>query len=639
MHIVSLDSLQEGGEKALNLAKLLQKGLPVPQGFVIRGEAFQGSSLPEEVWFDVKKEYEELSIDKDMKEIGEETLNLIRAGREQSLVAVRGNGAAKLNIHGLPQLKQAIQEVRAAGSGDVIVQKMVNSEKSGCLFPHPTGKGTLVESCWGLCLPEGVTPDIYLATEEGIQSRAGKKEFQMKRDSYSDSTIREQVPSAMQGKESLSNEEVKKLLEMQVQADLPVLDFAFQRGKLWIVQASSFQRKEFQQPDIKGELLVQGEVIVPGTTQGKLRKPQSIEDLETVGEGDIIAVDSLRDEFLKRGCSGFIVSKGSLCRLGKRLKVPGLRADISRLEEGKDVLLDGVGGGVYSVQSPNPIPESKGKIGIKISLSSPGQEIPEGAGALIRAETILTDGEGHPSSLARESPEGVVSMLEDTLESLGRKLFPKPLWYRAFEGRSDEMQGFGAEQEKNPLLGWHGTRRAIEDPLFACELEALRRLYHKGLNNILLILPFISGVEEFRKARERISFPLKLGVMIETPAAALGIEDLCREGVFAAQADLDTLTQLCLGMDAENPRFSTHFSSLNPAVELLLKRVIEACKKYRVETCVHGEACNSPEVLRTLEGIGVLSIGTDNDNLESLKRILQGTSEPQHNSFKHPIIE
>ncbi len=137
------------------------------------------------------------------------------------------------------------------------------------------------------------------------------------------------------------------------------------------------------------------------------------------------------------------------------------------------------------------------------------------------------------------------------------------------------------------------------------------------MNNVVFFLPFVRSVEEVRRAKALIDFPIKLGVVIATPAAALEIESILKEGVIAVHLDLDGLTYLAMGEDADNQLFSSHFARLEPGVRQLVEHVLEEGRKYRVQVAVQGEACHHAE---TRSFLGDVVIVTDAEYVNSLQR-------------------
>jgi len=250
----------------------------------------------------------------------------------------------------------------------------------------------------------------------------------------------------------------------------------------------------------------------------------------------------------------------------------------------------------------------------------------DGAG-LVRAEHMITESGKHPVFLARTSPEELVEAVKDGLGRVAKAFYPKPVWYRCLDARTDdfrELEGGEEPQEANPMLGWHGTRRSISEPdVFRCELRAIKSLQEAGMDNVSVMLPFVSKVEEVRAARtlmKEAGLHARLGVMVETPAAALKIEELCREGIHFASIGSDTLTQLILAIDRENPRVAGIFSETDPAVLDLIRYVINVCKRYRVETSICGGAGSNPAVVEMLVGLGIDSISTEPDAVDEIRK-------------------
>lgn len=272
--------------------------------------------------------------------------------------------------------------------------------------------------------------------------------------------------------------------------------------------------------------------------------------------------------------------------------------------------------------------------GIRAIVSVPGNvgrspELSDGAG-LVRAEHMITEAGKHPFWLIRNNPEEIIASMISGLGSIAKQFYPKPVWYRSIDIRSDEfreLEGGEHEQaENNPIMGWHGIRRSLDQPeLLKIELEIIERLYKEGLSNIALGIPFISSMEEFRQVKQLVRFPLKLGVMIETPAAGLEIENLCMEGISFAAIGLNDLTQLTLGVDRDNSRISKLYSELNPAVINLLKHILRTCRKYSVETSVYGDFVSDPRIAEPLVKLGVGSISTEPENLEDVRSIISRT--------------
>jgi pyruvate,water dikinase len=280
-----------------------------------------------------------------------------------------------------------------------------------------------------------------------------------------------------------------------------------------------------------------------------------------------------------------------------------------------------------SITFPNSIGNGKDNgNGIDIAGSS------DGAG-LIRAEHMLTESGKHPVYLAKNSPGELANAILTGLGRIARAFYPKPVWYRCLDARTDEfreLQGAGEideQREANPMLGWHGARRSVGEPeVFKCELRAIQRLSEDGLGNIAIMLPFVSKADEVRKAKAIMNEmgmdakKARLGIMIETPAAALSIDELCKEGIAFASIGSSSLTQLTLGIDRENPKVSGMYDDIEPAVLDLIRYVIKVCRKHKVETSICGPAASDPRMAEKLVKLGINSISAEPDSIDEIRR-------------------
>jgi pyruvate,water dikinase len=247
--------------------------------------------------------------------------------------------------------------------------------------------------------------------------------------------------------------------------------------------------------------------------------------------------------------------------------------------------------------------------------------------SLLRSEYLLADAGKHPFSLAKTEPEQLVSILSQKLGSLARSLYPKNLFYKGMDIRTDELTylegGDEEPKEQNPNLGWHGIRRSIDsNEILKCELDAMKKLSSQGINNIYYAIPFVSGEDEVKAFLECVDFPLKVGLMVETPAAAIDIENLCKEGISFVIINYDSLAQLSLGVDRDNANVSRIYSENSRPVINLIKHAIRSCKSRNILTLVSGDMTSSPQMVEELVSVGVDCIFSDNENIEDLRKEL-----------------
>jgi pyruvate, water dikinase len=201
------------------------------------------------------------------------------------------------------------------------------------------------------------------------------------------------------------------------------------------------------------------------------------------------------------------------------------------------------------------------------------------------------------------------------------------------DARSDEFRNLkGGEdepKEDNPMLGWHGIRRSMDEPeLLKAEFEAIKRLLEEeGLTNLEIMLPFVISTEEVHKAKEiakHVGLPdeVKLGIMVETPASVMIIKELCEARIGFASFGTNDLVQLTLGVDRNNEKLAKISSAFHPAVLASLKMVIETCNKFGIETSICGESGSSPEMAKILLKYGIKSISCNIDAVDTIRAVV-----------------
>jgi pyruvate,water dikinase len=212
-------------------------------------------------------------------------------------------------------------------------------------------------------------------------------------------------------------------------------------------------------------------------------------------------------------------------------------------------------------------------------------------------------------------------------------MYPKPVIVRTLDMRTDEYRNLeGGEKEPkeaNPMMGWHGIRRDLDqEQLFRAQVRAFKILVkERGLNNLWVMLPFVISWEEVYKAKEIIKSEglipgkdIKFGIMVETPAAALTIEDIIKNaGIDFISFGTNDLTQLTLGVDRNNEMVQKLMDEGHPAVVKLISRVIKICRKYGVYTSLCGQAGSRPDYAELLVKLGIDSISVNVDAIELVR--------------------
>ncbi|HEX7049562.1 MAG TPA: phosphoenolpyruvate--protein phosphotransferase [Longimicrobiales bacterium] len=189
--------------------------------------------------------------------------------------------------------------------------------------------------------------------------------------------------------------------------------------------------------------------------------------------------------------------------------------------------------------------------------------------------------------------------------------------------------------EENPFLGWRAIRVCLDTPeLFRTQLRALLRATAHG--DVRIMLPLVNDIEEIRRTRalleeeeERlreagIAFNpgYKVGIMIETPAAALTAVELTRYADFFSIGTND-LVQYALAVDRGNARLAPRYTPFHPAVVRMLRHTAEAGRAAGIEVSVCGELAANPLGVYLLLGLGVTALSVGPSSLPEVKKVIR----------------
>jgi phosphoenolpyruvate-protein phosphotransferase len=165
--------------------------------------------------------------------------------------------------------------------------------------------------------------------------------------------------------------------------------------------------------------------------------------------------------------------------------------------------------------------------------------------------------------------------------------------------------------EANPFLGERGIRLLLNRPeLFATQVRAILRASRAG--KVAVMFPMISTMAEWRAARELVELqrqalgvpPLPVGIMIETPSAALLADRFAQEADFFSIGTND-LTQYTLAMDRTNPGLAPQVDALHPSVLRLIEQAVAGAHAHGRWVGVCGAAAGDPQAVPVLVGLGV----------------------------------
>jgi phosphotransferase system enzyme I (PtsI) len=339
--------------------------------------------------------------------------------------------------------------------------------------------------------------------------------------------------------------------------------------------------------------------------------------------------------------------------------VVGLRDATERLDGTEHVILDGTAGVLIINPSAAQLAKYRER---RAREDADAVELQ----ALATADSVTLD--GHWVTLranvdlpeeaefaARSGAEGVGLMRTEFLV-VGRATMPdeeeqyqsykhvveafggRPVVIRTFDVGGDKLPVGGFASDANPFLGWRAIRMCLDEPeIFKTQLRALLRAAMHG--DVRIMFPLIITLDEVQEAKHLLNeaaaeldargveyrHNLPLGVMVETPAAALCADTLVNDVTFFSIGTND-LVQYTLAVDRGSAALAARFTPLHPAVLKLIKRIVDVGCAHRMEVAVCGEMASQPLMAFALIGLGVRSLSVAGRSVPLVKRIVRGVS-------------
>ena len=348
--------------------------------------------------------------------------------------------------------------------------------------------------------------------------------------------------------------------------------------------------------------------------------------------------------------------------LARSLGLPaivGLRSATQELRGGERVILDGLTGLLAVNPTHSDIEayrerarqEALEEEDLK-RLASLEAQTTDGVHITLRANVDLPE----EADLAATSGAEGVGLLRTEFLVVGRANMPdeeeqyraytrvvrafggRPIVIRTFDIGGDKLPIGGFPTEPNPCLGWRAIRMCLDQPdLFRTQLRALLRAATQG--DVRIMLPLVVTLQEVRQAKEMLEQAaaeleargvphrrdVPLGVMIETPAAAIAVDTFVKDVSFLSIGTND-LVQYTLAVDRGNANLASRFTPLHPAVLRLIRRTVEVGAEAGLDVAVCGEMASQPLMAFALLGLGVRQLSVSPRSVPLVKRLVRGVS-------------
>jgi len=204
--------------------------------------------------------------------------------------------------------------------------------------------------------------------------------------------------------------------------------------------------------------------------------------------------------------------------------------------------------------------------------------------------------------------------------------------------------------EPNPFLGLRSIRYCLQNiSMFKTQLRAVLRA--SALGPIKVMFPLITNLQELRQAKlifrdvmedlheEGLAYAkdVQIGIMIETPSAALVASALARESDFFSIGTND-LTQYTLAVDRGNELVATLYSPVEPSVLRLIRSVIQDAHRHQLEVSVCGEMASEPEYVMLLIGLGIRTLSMTPPMIPEVKQIIRSVTVEDCNRVARHVL-
>lgn len=242
----------------------------------------------------------------------------------------------------------------------------------------------------------------------------------------------------------------------------------------------------------------------------------------------------------------------------------------------------------------------------------------QGSG-LVRTEFIFMSFNHFPSV------EQQASLYRD----ICNKLAPHTVTIRLLDCGADKPLPYAKQTtEENPFLGERGIRFLLaREEVLLTQLKALGEIHSEG-HNIRAMIPMVISLQEVQRVRELlkgINPALPLGIMVETPASVLGIQELAEASDFLSVGTND-LVQYLLAVDRRNPKVTELYKELHPSVIRALVEVVNGATRAGVPVGVCGSMASHPVTAVALLSLGIRELSASISWVPRLKQLIRTIS-------------
>jgi len=218
-------------------------------------------------------------------------------------------------------------------------------------------------------------------------------------------------------------------------------------------------------------------------------------------------------------------------------------------------------------------------------------------------------------------------------------------------GGDKEIPYLDLEKEDNPFLGYRAIRVCLQrEDVFRPQLRALLRA--SAFGDIRIMVPMVTCVDEIRSVKklvrkymleldsESISYnkDIKIGVMIETPAAVSIADLLAKEADFFSIGTND-LTQYTMAVDRGNAKVAYLYSAYNPAVLRFIKHVIECGKRASIPVGMCGESAADKALIPLLISFGLDEFSVSPASILATRKVMSEVNKESADKLTEQVMK
>jgi len=361
---------------------------------------------------------------------------------------------------------------------------------------------------------------------------------------------------------------------------------------------------------------------------------------------------------------GFITAAGSKTShtaiLARSLQIPavlGLGKEIDELKPGQSILLDGFNGFVVISPSDQMLFEYGQLVKRQNSIETSLDEIRTEAAKTLDGHSIILSANIERASdvqaVLKSGATGVGLFRTEFLfinrkdlpneeeqfqayKKVSESLTPEPVIIRTLDLGGDKLLSHvNVAAEMNPFLGWRAIRLCLQEKdLFRTQLRAILRA--SAFGDLKIMYPMVSGIDELdgankileecrkelREKGEEFSEDIEIGVMIETPSAAMISDKLAKRVQFFSIGTND-LIQYALAVDRLNEKIAHLYEPTHPGILRLIKTTVDAGKANGIWTGVCGEMASDLSMVPLLIGLGVEELSVASSMVPRVKMLIR----------------